>query len=207
MGQFNRRQHWNKIYNEKEINEVSWYQPVPETSLEIVQSLGIAKPAHIIDIGGGDSLFADHLLDLGYTNITVLDISEKAIEKAKTRLGPRGREINWIVGDAVEFESTETYDLWHDRAAFHFLTREEEIHSYLDRAQEYIREGGYLVIGTFSEDGPEKCSGIRIKQYSEKTLTELLKGRFEKIECFTIDHHTPFGTVQNFLFCSYRKIL
>ena len=148
----------------------------------------------------------DHLLDEGYDDITVLDISEAAINRAKQRLGDRARKVKWIVADAASYNPTSKYDFWHDRAAFHFLTKENEISSYLETAQKSIEPAGYLVIGTFSVQGPKKCSGIAIKQYSAASLTERLKQYFEKIRCMNVDHQTPQGAIQNFVFCSFRKV-
>ena len=206
MPNFDRKNHWETIYQTKQLNEVSWYQAIPQTSLNFFSELEVPKNAKIIDIGGGDSFLADHLLDLGYQDITVLDISSAALERAKKRLGERAGNIKWIVADASCFEPAEKYDFWHDRAAFHFLTDENEINGYINTAQQNIKANGILAIGTFSEQGPQKCSGIEITQYSEETLTQRLKPFFNKISCSTVEHNTPFDTVQQFVFCSFRKI-
>jgi len=203
---FDNKKHWENIYKTKKLSEVSWFQSTPETSLNFFQQFNVPKTAKIIDIGGGDSLLVDHLLDLGYQNITILDISESALNRAKQRLGNRAKKVTWVVSDVTSYISTEKYDFWHDRAAFHFLTDEKEISTYLNIAQKSINPTGILVIGTFSEQGPKKCSGIEIKQYSESSMTERLKTFFEKIKCITIDHKTPFETIQNFVFCSFRKL-
>lgn len=206
MSNFDRKKHWESIYQTKELNEVSWYQPTPETSLHFLVQYNIPKTARIIDIGGGDSFFVDHLLDMGYQHVSVLDISDAAIERAKKRLGSKASLVTWILADAAHFKPSVQYDFWHDRAAFHFLTDEKEISNYLQTAQECIHPNGVLVIGTFSEQGPKKCSGIPIKQYSETSMTERLKKFFEKIKCIRVDHKTPFNTIQNFVFCSFRKL-
>jgi 2-polyprenyl-3-methyl-5-hydroxy-6-metoxy-1,4-benzoquinol methylase len=206
MDSLDRKNHWEKIYQTKLLNEVSWYQPTPGTSLDFFKQYNISTTAKIIDVGGGDCLLVDHLLDMGYEDITVLDISETAINRAKQRLGHRAIKVKWIISDAASFNPTEQYDFWHDRAAFHFLTQESEIESYLDTVQKNIKPTGILVIGTFSEHGPKKCSGIEIKQYSEVSMTDRLKRFFEKLKCITVDHKTPFDTVQNFIFCSFRKL-
>lgn len=203
---FNRKKHWENIYQTKELKDVSWFQPTPQTSLDFLKQFDVPKTAKVIDIGGGDSLLVDYLLGLGYEDITVLDISEVAIEKAKKRLGNKAENVKWIVEDASTFNPTEKYDLWHDRAAFHFLTDEQEISNYLETAQNNINPTGVMVIGTFSEQGPLKCSGIEIKQYSETTMTDRLQNFFEKIRCITIDHKTPSNAIQNFVFCSFRKV-
>jgi len=165
----------------------------------------ISDGAGIIDVGGGDSFFVDHLLDLGYTDITVVDISSNAIERAKKRLGKKANLVKWIVADAAEFNPPEQYDFWHDRAAFHFLTAQNEILHYVNAANNAIKPNGILVIGTFSEQGPLKCSGIEIKQYSENSMTNLFAPYFNKNDGKIIDHETPFNTTQNFVFCSFTK--
>jgi SAM-dependent methyltransferase len=206
MENFDRKKHWENIYQTKELKDVSWFQLTPETSLDFFKQFNVPTTAKVIDIGGGDSFLVDHLLDLGYQDISVLDISAAAIDKAKQRLGDKAKNVKWIVADAATFKPAEKYDFWHDRAAFHFLTEEQEISNYLQTAQENINPTGVLVLGTFSEQGPKKCSGIEIKQYSEKTMTDRLKKFFEKIKCITVDHKTPFDTIQNFVFCSFRKL-
>lgn len=201
-----RKKHWEKIYQTKELKDVSWYEPTPETSLSFFKQFDVPKDAHIIDVGGGDSLLVDHLIDLGYRNVTVLDISETAINKAKKRLGNKAWMAKWIVADAADFIPAEKYDFWHDRAAFHFLTHEDDINKYIQTIRQNLNANGVLVIGTFSEQGPQKCSGIEIKQYSEKTMAERLMDYFEKIKCITVDHITPFNTIQNFIFCSFKLL-
>ena len=197
------KNHWEQVYETKQPNEVSWTQEVPETSLEFIHSFNLPKTAKIIDVGGGDSKLVDFLLDEGYENITVLDISAKALELAKSRLGDKASQVTWIASDVTEFQADTTYDIWHDRATFHFLTTTEQINEYLDIAKRVVN--GYLTIGTFSENGPTKCSGLEIKQYSESELQKQLCKGFDKIRCITEDHTTPFNTMQNFLFCSFRK--
>ena len=206
MENFDRKKHWENIYQTKELKDVSWFQPTPETSLDFFNQFKVPTTAKVIDIGGGDSFLVDHLLDLGYQDISILDISASAIERAKKRLGEKAKNVKWIVADAATFKPTEKFDFWHDRAAFHFLTDEQEISNYLQTAQESINPTGILVIGTFSEQGPKKCSGIEIKQYSETSMTNRLKKYFDKIKCITVDHKTPFDTIQNFVFCSFRKL-
>jgi ubiquinone/menaquinone biosynthesis C-methylase UbiE len=201
------KSHWEKVYGAKQFTEVSWYQPTPQVSLDFVKELNISKDAAIIDVGGGDSFFADHLLSQGYTNITVLDISESAIARAKKRLGEKAACITWIVSDILEFVPSTTYDFWHDRAAFHFLTGEDQVSAYLSVVNKALAVSGKMVIGTFSETGPEKCSGLPVKQYSDQSLSSLIKKWFRKIKCIHTDHITPFNTLQNFLFCSFQKSL
>lgn len=197
------KKHWETVYKTKNPDQVSWTQEIPKTSLDFIHSFGLSKTARIIDVGGGDSKLVDYLLDEGFENITVLDISAKALEKAKTRLGDRAKKVNWVVSDITEFEPKTSFDLWHDRAAFHFLTTKEQVEKYIEIARNSVT--GYLTIGTFSEEGPTKCSGLEIKQYSEESLSKELKKDFDKINCVTEDHTTPFNTKQNFLFCSFRR--
>ena len=206
MENFDRKKYWETIYQTKKLKEVSWFQPIPETSLSFFNQYKVPTTAKVIDVGGGDSFLVDYLLDLGYQDITILDISETAIDRAKQRLGDRAKKVKWIVADAATYKPDGKYDFWHDRATFHFLTQEDEISNYIDTVQKSIKATGIIVIGTFSEQGPKKCSGLEIKQYSEKTMTEKMKLFFEKIKCITVDHKTPFDTNQNFIFCSFRKL-
>lgn len=202
----NTKQHWENIYQTKDLKDVSWFQSIPTTSLDFIKEFNVPLNAKIIDVGGGDSLFADNLLQMGYTDISVLDISEHALERAKKRLGKDAVKIKWIVADASAFHPTEQYDFWHDRAAFHFLTSESEIENYIETIKKSISQNGVLVLGTFSEEGPKKCSGIEIKQYSEKTMVERLTQFFHKVKCISVNHKTPFDTIQNFIFCSFKKL-
>lgn len=205
MENFDRQKHWENIYQTKSLPEVSWYQPVPETSLDLIAELQIPTQAAIIDVGGGDGFLVDELLDRGYTDLSVLDLSQTALQRAQSRLGARAAAVHWICADVAHFSPGRTYDLWHDRAAFHFLTEPAEIAHYAETAAASIKPGGYLIIGTFSENGPLKCSGIPIRQYTETQLSETFGESFEKIRCFTLDHPTPFGTVQNFIFGCFQK--
>lgn len=199
------KQHWEEVFTTKAEDEVSWFQPYPKTSMEFVELFDLPLNANIIDIGGGDSHFVDALLDNGYHNIYVLDISANAIERAKRRLGERASKVNWIVSDITEFQPPVQIDFWHDRAAFHFLTTEDKIYKYVSIAEDAIKRDGYLILGTFSENGPTKCSGLEIKQYSEASMSVRFEVAFNRIKCITEDHTTPFNTVQNFLFCSFIK--
>jgi cyclopropane fatty-acyl-phospholipid synthase-like methyltransferase len=199
------QQHWDKLYSTKAENEVSWFQPYPKTSMEFVELFHLPLDANIIDIGGGDSHFVDALIEKGYQNIWVLDISSNSIERAKQRLGEKSLQVHWIISDVVNFEPPVPFDLWHDRAAFHFLTSEEKINKYVCIAENAIKRNGYLILGTFSENGPKKCSGLEIKQYSEASMSSRFEIAFDRIKCVTEDHTTPSNTIQNFLFCSFRK--
>jgi len=196
------KKHWETVYETKQPNEVSWTQEVPLTSLDFIRNFNCQKDAKIIDVGGGDSKLVDYLLEEGYKNITVLDISEKALERTKKRLGEKAEQVTWIASAIENFEPKEKYDIWHDRATFHFLTTKNQITNYLSIAKKTVTS--FLTIGTFSEDGPKKCSGLDIKQYSENELQVALNTGFEKIKCITENHITPFNTTQNFIFCSFK---
>jgi ubiquinone/menaquinone biosynthesis C-methylase UbiE len=198
-----RKAHWEKVYATKKSHEVSWTQELPKTSLDFIDSFNLPKSASIIDIGGGDSKLVDYLLDEGFENISVLDISEKAIERAKQRLGNRATKVKWIVSDITDFQPSGTYDCWHDRATFHFLTSTDDIHTYLSTARQAVTK--YMVIGTFSDKGPKKCSMLDVHQYTEADLQKQIQNGFDKLKCVTEDHITPFNTTQNFLFCSFKR--
>jgi 2-polyprenyl-3-methyl-5-hydroxy-6-metoxy-1,4-benzoquinol methylase len=200
-----KKQHWDKIYLSKTPDQVSWTQRVPQTSLDFIHSFRLPKNAAIIDVGGGDSKLVDFLLDEGYTNITVLDISIEAIKKTQARLGKSASNVKWITLEVTEFKPPHKYDVWHDRATFHFLTTTEQIEKYVNLAARSLNTGGYISMGTFSNNGPTKCSGLEIKQYSEQELEKTLTYYFRKIQCIHEDHLTPFNTTQNFLFCSFEK--
>ena len=196
--------HWENIYQQKGPDEVSWTQEVPETSLAFIRNMNLPADAAIIDIGGGDSKLVDWLLEEGYQNITVLDISATALNKAKTRLGPeKAEKVTWLHQDIINFQPEQKYAVWHDRATFHFLTDEVAIQQYKLLTQQAVSQ--YMVIGTFSDNGPEKCSGLPIKQYDERALSELFFPAFEKLHCKRETHLTPTHASQEFLFCSFRK--
>lgn len=205
MESTDRKNHWETIYQTKPLESVSWYQPVPETSLSLIAALNLPKTARIIDIGGGDSLLVDHLLQLGYTDLTVLDISEAALERARKRLGPLAGQVQWVNSDVVDFEPDEAYDLWHDRAAFHFLTRPSEVGAYSKAAADALGPGAQLIIGTFSVNGPTKCSGLEIRQYDPASMEAAFGEAFRQTGCQEVGHHTPGGAVQQFLFCTFER--
>ena len=198
-----RTAHWDNVYETKSPNQVSWTQEYPKTSFEIIQSFELPKTARIIDIGGGDSKLVDCLLDAGYEDVTVLDISEKALLRAQKRLGDKASKVNWVVSDITTFKPDRSFDVWHDRAAFHFLTEADHISQYVALASNCVK--GYLSVGTFSKQGPVKCSGLNISQYSEEELMSVFSSGFHLLDSKTEDHTTPFDTLQNFLFCSFKK--
>jgi len=201
----NRKKHWEEIYTTKDLQDVSWYQMMPVTSLNLITYSNLPKDAAIIDIGGGDSFLVDHLLDLGYKDITVLDISQQAIDKAKKRLGERQTEVTWIVTDITDFTSQKRYDLWHDRAAFHFLTAQNDINTYASTLSQSIQENGTAIIGTFSKSGPKKCSSIKIKQYDQGGFETTFGENFSTKDFINVDHLTPTKKEQNFNFITLEK--
>jgi ubiquinone/menaquinone biosynthesis C-methylase UbiE len=200
-----RKEHWENVFANKQETEVSWFQPYPKTSIEFVKLFDLPLDANIIDIGGGDSHFVDALLEEGYKNIWVLDISENALSRAKKRLGDNANKVNWVVSDIIDFIPPVEFDFWHDRAAFHFLTTEENMNKYVAIAERGIKARGVLILGTFSETGPIKCSGLEIKQYSETSMSSRFELSFDRVKCITEEHQTPFNSIQNFLFCSFKK--
>ncbi|MGA9591091.1 MAG: class I SAM-dependent methyltransferase [Salegentibacter sp.] len=201
----NRSQHWEKIYETKQQEEFSWYQKRPETSLNLIRGMNLPKDAAIIDIGGGDTFLVDFLLADGFSNITVLDVSVKALERAQNRLGEKAETVKWITADISEYISEEKYDVWHDRAALHFLIKEDEVQKYLQNLRNSVKSNGFVILGTFSENGPTRCSGLPIRQYSQQDLKQLLKDSFTPLKCLSEDHITPGGSTQNFNYCSFRK--
>ncbi|MBX7205127.1 MAG: class I SAM-dependent methyltransferase [Bacteroidia bacterium] len=195
--------HWENIYATKNPGEVSWTQEIPQTSIDFFGKLSLPLNARIIDVGGGDSKLVDYLVQDGYTNVSVLDISAHAIERAKKRLGDKAALVNWIVSDISDFNPEGIYDWWHDRAAFHFLTDDKSIKQYV---QKVALHAHLLLIGTFSVDGPLKCSGLPVTQYNESTMQALFQqAGFTGTGCQRVNHTTPMGTTQNFLFCGFVR--
>ena len=201
----NLKDHWEHIYGNKQPHEVSWTQEIPTTSLELIEELNLPKDASIIDVGGGDSHLVDHLLKMEFTNLTVLDISAAAINRAKERLQSDADKVKWIVSDILDFKPNTTYTLWHDRASFHFQITEEAINQYLRILKKTTKD--YAIVGGFSTDGPKKCSALEIKQYNEQTLQQRLASTaFDMKKTTRVDHITPMGGSQNFLFGVFKKL-
>lgn len=184
---------------------MSWYQDTPKTSIDLILSSGVDKSGDIIDIGGRDSKLVDKLLVLGFKNVSVLDISDKALQKAKTRLGKKAGSVTWIEADVLEFGTESLFDIWHDRATFHFLTKEADVVRYVEIAGKFIKPNGYLIISTFSMNGPKKCSGLDITQYHEDSIKKTFQKDFSHIRSFEEIHTTPSNTKQNFLFNIFRR--
>ena len=197
--------HWQNIYNTKNDDQVSWTQPYPRIAVDYITSLGLPLSANIIDVGGGTGNFVDALLDLGYTNITVLDISEAALAKSKARLGDRSSMVTWIVADITTFITDKTYDFWYDRAVFHFLTSKKDIDSYINLVSKSLKPGSNLLVGTFSENGPLKCSGLEVSRYSAESLKQTFENEFSLSQSFKHTHTTPFNTEQEFQFCGFIR--
>ena len=197
------KKHWENIYQKKEIDGVSWYQKIPSESLQLIKKYSLSNSDKIIDIGCGKSFLADNLLELNYTNISLVDISSNALKEVKERL--QNKSLNFVETDILNFNSNDKYDIWHDRAVFHFITDNEGIKKYISLCNEYINKEGVLIIGTFAEDGPLKCSGLEIKRYSVDQISDLFKETFELVESFKMLHKTPFDTEQSFSFCVLRK--
>jgi len=199
------KDHWEHIYGTKQPHEVSWTQECPTTSLKLIEELNLSKDAGIIDVGGGDSHLVDHLLKRGFTNLTVLDISAAAINRAKERLQSDADKVKWIVSDILDFKPNTTYTLWHDRASFHFQITEEAINQYLSILKKATKD--YAIVGGFSTEGPKKCSALEIKQYNEEALQECMSiAQFETQKTLRVDHITPMGGSQNFLFGVFQKL-
>jgi len=200
------KSHWENIYNNKQLHEVSWYQPTPTTSLALIEMLNLPSDARIIDIGGGDSLLLDNLLQHGFTDISVLDISAKALERARRRVGEdSGSKVNWIEADISTYDPKTIYDLWHDRAVFHFLTEPKAVAHYVAISSAHIKKGGYLIVATFAEDGPFKCSGLPIQQYNEESLSAVFAENFETLRVFKEVHLTPTAKEQSFVFALMKR--
>lgn len=197
--------HWQNVYATKGEAEVSWFQETPAPSLELLALVGARPESAIIDVGGGASRLVDALLDGGFGNITVLDLSSQALATARGRLGERADTVHWIAADATAWEPPQVYDVWHDRAAFHFLTEPARQDAYIARLRRGLKIGGHVIIGTFAPDGPEKCSGLPIVRHDSGSLTRLLGDGFVLVDARRHDHATPWGAVQRFQFSTFRR--
>lgn len=197
--------YWEKIYTTKAPGAVSWYRPHLEISLALIERAAEARSASIIDVGGGESTLVDDLLLRGYKNITVLDVSQTAIDLTKSRLGSAAEHVRWLVADVAEIElEPRAYDLWHDRAVFHFLTAREQRAAYVRQVARSVKPGGHIIVSTFGSEGPTTCSGLEVMRYDAQSLHGEFGGRFRLVESSKELHHTPFGTTQQFLYCYCR---
>jgi ubiquinone/menaquinone biosynthesis C-methylase UbiE len=202
-----KKEHWENVYRTKGPDEVSWFREHLDTSLRMITNIDVAKDAAIIDVGGGNSTLVDDLLEHGYIDVSVLDISGKAISDSNERLGEKAKEINWIEADITDAElPAEHYDVWHDRAVFHFLTDADDRSKYVNLVMRSLKRGGHIIIASFGLEGPQKCSGLDVVQYSPETMHDAFGNAFELVESIGETHNTPFGTSQDFVYCYCRKV-
>jgi SAM-dependent methyltransferase len=204
-----RQAHWEGVYSKKGENEVSWFQENPAPSLELIAQVGARPASAVVDIGGGASRLVDNLVERGFQDVTVLDLSEAALEAAearlKARLGSRAAQVHWIVADVTVWEPSKAYDIWHDRAAFHFLTEERDRAAYVARLERGLKVGGYAIIATFALDGPERCSGLPVMRYDPASLGQTLGRAFQLVDTRRHAHVTPWGSDQSFQFSVFRR--
>jgi len=199
-----RTAHWQSVYTTKAETAVSWYQDDPATSLRLIQNAGATPASRVIDIGGGASRLVDALLAMGLSAVSVLDISAAGLAVARSRLGAAAADVTWIAHDVTTWTPTQRYDVWHDRAAFHFLTEASDRAAYVERLRASVVAGGAVIIGTFAADGPQTCSGLSVVRYDAQSLAQTLGPAFTLQESCTEAHHTPWDSVQQFQFCRFR---
>ena len=199
------KSHWDKVYTTKAPDAVSWYREHLETSLALIERAADARSPSIIDVGGGESTLVDDLLLRGYTNIAILDISQAAIDVTKSRLGLAAEQVHWLVADITKVElEPRAYDVWHDRAVFHFLTAPEQRTAYVRQVARSVKPGGHVIVSAFGPEGPTKCSGLEVMRYDADSLHREFGTRFRLVESSTESHHTPSETTQQFLYCYCR---
>lgn len=202
-----RQQHWENVYQTKGRDEVSWFREHLDTSLRMITNTGISKDAAIIDVGGGNSTLVDDLLGQGFADITVLDISAKAINDSKERLGTKAGNVKWLDADITTVElPADHYDVWHDRAVFHFLTDADDRRKYVELVMRSLKRGGHIIVASFSLEGPQKCSGLDVVRYSPETMHDEFGNSFKLVESIGETHNTPFGTTQDFVYCYCLKV-
>ena len=200
-----RRDHWQGVYATRAPDEVSWYQPRPATSLGLIARTGLGPGASVIDVGGGASRLVDALLDAGYTRVAVLDIAEVALERARDRLGERAARVEWLAADITLFRPERRFDLWHDRALFHFLVDASDRQAYREALGAALRPGGQVIVGTFALDGPDRCSNLPVARYDAAAMARELGPGYRLLETLAEEHVTPAGTVQRFQFCRFLR--
>lgn len=205
MSSVGQQAHWENVYKTKDERAVSWFQAKPDISLDLIRATGVGANASIIDIGGGASRLVDALVAEGFKAVTVLDLSEKALAISKARLGEKGALVRWVVADVTTWDPSQTYDVWHDRATFHFLTEPSDRAAYATCVRKAVRAGGHVVIGTFALDGPERCSGLPVVRHDAASLGEMLGHSFKLIESRLHDHRTPGGIIQRFQFSRFQR--
>lgn len=197
--------HWENVYATRNTHEVSWYQVRPDISLHLICQLGIGAADAVIDIGGGASSLVDHLLALGFRDLTVLDISNAALAAVQSRLGPQAGKVKWLAGDITQLKPSGPYRLWHDRAVFHFLTEAADRQAYLAALNTAVPSGSHAIIATFAEDGPERCSNLPVRRYSPEQLAAELGAGFTLLETLRETHVTPAQGRQKFIYCVFRR--
>ncbi len=200
-----RQSHWENVYRTKSDREVSWFEESPALSLDLIRATGVDHKAALIDIGGGASRLVDVLLDDGFEDISVLDLSEAALATSQARLGVRGATVDWLLADVTSWQPPRAYDVWHDRAVFHFLTSQEDRAAYAACASKGVRAGGHLIIGTFALDGPERCSGLPVMRHDAASIGAVLGSAFTQVESRRHDHRTPAGSTQRFQFSRFTR--
>jgi 2-polyprenyl-3-methyl-5-hydroxy-6-metoxy-1,4-benzoquinol methylase len=203
--QMRAEEHWDEVYRTKQSTDVSWYQPSPEPSIRALDRFGVGRTASFIDVGGGASSLVDALLERGWSSVTVLDIAAPALQVARERLGDLAQRVSWEVADITDWVPPRTYDTWHDRAAFHFLTSPEARHGYKRALEEGTRPGSVIIMATFALEGPEKCSGLVVQRYSPETLSQELGSSFEMLDSWQENHTTPNGSEQAFNWCVFKR--
>ena len=202
-----RQSHWERVYAKSAPDEVSWFQPYPSVSLELIEACDLASDARILDVGGGASRLVDTLCDRGFAQLGVLDVAEQALSESKQRLGSRADAVEWLVADVTAFTTPHQWDLWHDRAVLHFLTDSQDRTAYRHTLLESVAPGGHVIIATFGPDGPTRCSDLDVRRYSAESLQETLGSDLELIESRKEAHQTPRGVVQQFLYCRFRRLM
>ena len=201
-----RHAHWQAVYEGKAETEVSWFQERPASSLALIHATGLGADARIIDIGGGASRLIDHLLDQDYRSIAVLDIAQAALEKTRRRLGVHADTVEWLVADVTQWMPSGQFDIWHDRAVFHFLADPSDRKAYAAAMAAAVPTGGYAIVGTFALDGPERCSGLPVRRYDADALAAEFSPHFQLVETLAEDHITPGGKMQRFQFCRMWRV-
>lgn len=203
----NKQEHWENVYQTRGRKEVSWFSEHLDTSLRMITDTGVGKDTAIIDVGGGNSNLVDDLLENGFVDVSVLDISGKAIMDSKERLGRRADDVNWLVADITEVDLPKNhFNVWHDRAVFHFLTVDDDRRKYVELVMRSLKHGGHIIVASFSLEGPLKCSGLDVIRYSPETMHDEFGNAFQLVESVGETHNTPFGTTQGFIYCYCRKV-
>ncbi len=204
----NRKTHWESVYKTKSDQQVSWFREHLDNSLRMILQTKVGKDAAVIDVGGGSSTLADDLLDHGFADVTVLDISAAALQKSKERLGGKAAQIEWLEADITNVSLPENhYDVWHDRAVFHFLTDPEDRRKYVELVMRSLKPGGHIIVASFGENGPQKCSGLDVVRYNPETMHGEFGSGFKLVKSLNETHETPFGTTQEFIYCYCRKVV